>query len=614
MSETSFDSIERSLKEMLQNISNGDIQLPDFQRRWVWDDQHIRSLIASISQSYPIGAVMTLESGGDGANFKPRPIEGTSQSVEQVQPGTLILDGQQRLTALFQSLQADGPVNTKNAAGNDVRLWYYLDMKACVEDEIDREEAILSVPESKFSKNFRGETILDLSSPEKEYENDMFPVNQLFDTGTWMQEYITHWGLTQGKWDLWTKFNDAVVDDFKSYHVPLIRLGKYTPKEAVCMVFEKVNTGGVPLTVFELLTASFAMDNFQLYEDWVARRNHLRDWHPMLQGVRNDEFLQALTLLATNARPDAAVSCRRRDILRLSVEEYKEWADRVEEGFKKAAKFLHGQKVFNARDLPYQSQLTALAAIMAVLEQSADTVTARQQIARWYWCGVFGEIYGGPTETQLVRDFSEVSKWLRGGQEEPSTIRDAIFQAYRLLTLRTRNSAAYKGLHALLMRDGSRDFRTGDPIEEQTYFDDRIDVHHVFPRAWCVRRQIASTVFNSIINKTALSAGTNRMIGGRAPSVYLRTLQRNANIDIDVMDDTLSSHRIPADKLRSDDFQGYFEARGNALLERIEKAMGKPASREEGVFHVEVPAERRSGGDTPGTDGREDLTASVSTT
>ena len=291
MSETSFDSIERSLKEMLQNISNGDIQLPDFQRRWVWDDQHIKSLVASISQSYPIGAVMTIESGGDGANFKPRPIEGTSRSAGTVKPEMLILDGQQRLTALFQSLQAETVVKTKNSTGRDVRLWYYLDMKACVNSGIDREVAVVSVPEDKITRDFRGQATFDLSLAENEYELDMFPVNQLFDSGKWMQEYVTHWGLIQDKWQLWTKFDKMVVDSFKNYHVPLISLGKNTPKEAVCVVFEKVNTGGVPLTVFELLTASFAMDNFQLYDDWRAREKRLRDWHPILQGVQSDEFL-----------------------------------------------------------------------------------------------------------------------------------------------------------------------------------------------------------------------------------------------------------------------------------------------------------------------------------
>ena len=87
-----------------------------------------------------------------------------------------------------------------------------------------------------------------------------------------------------------------------------------------------------------------------------------------------------------------------------------------------------------------------------------------------------------PPRRCSARDLPEVTGWVRDqSADEPTTIRDANFQASRLLTLRTRNSAAYKGVHALLMRDGSRDFRTGEPIEAQTFFDDSIDIHHVFP-------------------------------------------------------------------------------------------------------------------------------------
>lgn len=76
--DTTFKSGEPSLPDLLRNIQSGDIQLPDFQRGWVWDDDHIRSLIASISLSYPIGAVMLLQTGGDGAQFQPRPVEGVT--------------------------------------------------------------------------------------------------------------------------------------------------------------------------------------------------------------------------------------------------------------------------------------------------------------------------------------------------------------------------------------------------------------------------------------------------------------------------------------------------------------------------------------------------------
>ena len=98
-----FSTGEPNLSELLEQAATGKLQLPDFQRGWVWDDNHIRSLIASVSLSYPIGAVMLLEVGGEGVRFKPRALEGASVPPE-VKPERLILDGQQRLTSLFLTL------------------------------------------------------------------------------------------------------------------------------------------------------------------------------------------------------------------------------------------------------------------------------------------------------------------------------------------------------------------------------------------------------------------------------------------------------------------------------------------------------------------------------
>jgi hypothetical protein len=121
---------------------------------------------------------------------------------------------------------------------------------------------------------------------------------------------------------------------------------------------------------------------------------------------------------------------------------------------------------------------------------------------------------------------------------------DANFTRTRLLTLRTRNSAAYKGLHALLMRDGAQDFRTGVPIDEASFWDERIDIHHIFPQAWCVKQGIPSQRYNSIVNKAAVSARTNRIIGGQAPSAYLQRIQDQAGIDAERMDQILGTHVI----------------------------------------------------------------------
>jgi len=175
----------------------------------------------------------------------------------------------------------------------------------------------------------------------------------------------------------------------------------------------------------------------------------------------------------------------------------------------------------------------------------------------------------------------ELLDWINGGSE-PTTVKESSFDPERLNTLRTRNSAAYKGIYALLMRDGGIDFRTGEPIDIQTYYEDNIDVHHIFPQDWCKNHGISQDDYNSIINKTPLSAKTNRIIGGSAPSVYIEKIQKNAGIEEIRMDEILSSHVIEPMLIRNDNFEEFFEIRKKAILKRIEKSMGKPViNREE---------------------------------
>lgn len=119
---TSFDSTKNQITELLGDIHSGKLQLPDFQRGWVWDDDHIQGLLASVSLSYPIGALMLLETGNPGVRFKPRLVEGVPTSVKR-DPEHLILDGQQRLTSLYLSLWVKHPVQTQDSRKVPVRRW-----------------------------------------------------------------------------------------------------------------------------------------------------------------------------------------------------------------------------------------------------------------------------------------------------------------------------------------------------------------------------------------------------------------------------------------------------------------------------------------------------------
>lgn len=281
---------------------------------------------------------------------------------------------------------------------------------------------------------------------------------------------------------------------------------------------------------------------------------------------------------ATPPDKTPGISCKRKEILRLALDDYKEWAEPATQGFLRAARILHGQMILESSDIPYRTQLTPLAAILAVLGDRADSDGVRAKLARWFWCGVFGELYGGAIESRFAFDLPQVLAWIDGGPA-PNTARDAVFNPGRLLTLRTRNSAAYKGIHAIIMREGGRDFRTGEVIRDQIDFDGLIDIHHIFPKAWCEdkARKIPAKVYNCVINKTPLSPTTNRkVVRGSAPSVYLPRVQATAGIDASRLDALLRSHLIDPELLRQDDFERFFETRRKALLSLIETAMGKP--------------------------------------
>ena len=587
MAVDAFGIEKEFLRDLLREVSDGHAQLPEFQRGWVWPDRNIASLLASISMGYPAGTLMMLRTGGD-VRFKLRPVEGATPPPG-VRPERLILDGQQRLTSLFQALTAGRPVQTQDVRKHPISGWFYIDMRLALDANGDREEAIRFLAADRVQRNFRGETVEDYSTPEREYAAHMFPLHKVFDPDDWSMGFQEHWDYDRDQIRLWNSFRTEVVRRFDTYQLPVIELGRDTPRQAVCQVFEKVNTGGVTLTVFELLTATYAADEFDLRRHWEeqCRAAWSAPEYRILREVSNTDFLQAVTLLATSARRDAAaargeederlprIGCKRADMLGLTLAEYQRFAPAIVGGMKAAAKFLHRQYLFDTKFLPYGTQLIPLAAILAVLDKDGQSAGAQQKLARWYWCGVFGELYGGTTETRFSRDLPDVVGWIRRSGSQPRTITEAQFAAGRLLTLRTRGSAAYKGIYALLMREGALDWRTGEAATVTTYFEEAIDIHHIFPKAWCATRKIPPHVYNSIVNKTPLTARTNRVIGGRAPSEYLPRLAHSAGVDEDTISKHVSTHLVRADLMQPDDFNAFFADRKRALLDKIAAAMGK---------------------------------------
>lgn len=584
-----FESPDYDLSDLIQQVADGKIQLPDFQREWKWDDDHITSLLASVAVGHPIGVLMMLEVGGDEVDFAAKPLSGADDdSVGD--PERLLLDGQQRTTSLFQALYSSRPVQTSDARQKHLARWYYINMEKALEDTSDIEDAILSIPEDRIERENFGRTVaLDLSTLEAECRAEMFPLSIVFDsekTNEWMMCYAQRKedGVRE-RLERWNRFQKEVLSNITKYKVPVIVLTKETSKEAVCTVFEKVNTGGIVLNVFELLTATFAAQDFRLKQDWDERRKQLRK-RKVNSKLESSDFLQAVCLLATYDRKLAwtgpagdspGVSCKRKDILRLTLDDYQTWADRATEGFNWTAEFLAQEGVFTARDVPYRTQIVPLAAIRATLGDEIDNHGTITRIRQWYWCGVLGELYSGAVETRFARDLEQVVEWIEDNDAEPRTVTDASFNSLRLLTLHTRNSAAYKGVYALLMSRGCLDWQKCKRMSLAPLLDHRVDIHHIFPKAWCNNNDVDRQHRESIVNKTAISSTTNRSIGRRAPSDYLPRLERKAGISAAALDEILDTHAIDASYLREDDFDRFFEDRKHRLLKMISETMGKQA-------------------------------------
>lgn len=601
---STFDSTKTPLPEIIKQIGEGKLQLPDFQRGWVWDDEHVRSLLVSVARSFPVGAVMLLETGGE-VRFQVRPIENLHFSGKIPEPERLILDGQQRLTSLTQVLALSAPVKTFNEKGRRIDRYYYVDIEAALDGRLD--EAFIAVETDKTIKTNFGRDIkthtradgqqvaLNFSTAEQECKAFFFPCNQILNSDAWeesLQEYAPE------RFGDYMQFRKLVLNAFRAYQLPVIALDKSTSKEAVCLVFEKVNTGGVPLSVFELVTAGFAADGFNLRDDWhgselrhkqgIAERLKVE---PILAGVEPTDFLQAISLLhsLTRRRADladgktgktvAAVSAKRVSVLSLSLADYQEWSTAVEKGFLLAARFLRKECFFVARDLPYRTQLVPLAAVLSQLQERWLEPKIYDKLARWFWCGVLGELYGGAVETRMANDVEELLNWINGG-DEPRTIYEAAFQPSRLHTLRSRLSAAYKGLNILMLRNGAKDFFWKESVQALDHEEVALDIHHIFPKDWCEKQGIKPGVFNAIINKTPISYKANRMIGGKAPSSYLEALRSHSQVGLsdEEMNAILDSHLIDPTTMRADDFDGFYAHRQQQLLARIEQVMGKAIS------------------------------------
>ena len=221
-------SNDTELSELMNDVKSGKLQLPEFQRSWTWDDNRLRGILASLSQGYPMGAIMRLQYGNEDIKFKYRPIEGVKLS--DIIPEYLALDGQQRLTSIYRSTVSKDPVDTKTDKGKGIQRYYYLDINMCLDKDADRFDAVVSIPsDRKVKANFDRDIVLDISTRELEYKHEMFPLNIIFDSNEredWADGYKEYYQYAPEYLSKYKAFRKEILDTITNYKLPVISLDK----------------------------------------------------------------------------------------------------------------------------------------------------------------------------------------------------------------------------------------------------------------------------------------------------------------------------------------------------------------------------------------------------
>ncbi len=577
-----FTTPSYGLTDLFARIDRGDLQLPDFQRSYAWDVDRIRALIVSVLRGYPVGSLLALDTRGEPMRFRPRPVSGAPDTG--VDPGLLLLDGQQRLTSLYHCMRGDGAVDTVDFRSKRIRRTFWVDVGRAVETPLLPDEAVFAVDEHGEIRSHFGPALPGgVSDRESALAAGCVPVSALL--GEAATDLLFDLAVADGgRWRESVKaFHDRIVRPLSAYAVPMIRLNRETAQTGIGSIFAQANSAGLQMDVFELLTAVFASEDpdFRLRDDWAETERYLRDY-PALDGVGRTEFLTAVSLLVTGRRGHAAG--QRENILDLTLSDYRGAARELRITFREAAEFLSQRCILSSRQVPYTAQLIPLAVILALLADTPRSLASSRgwdRLNQWFWCGVLGELYGSAAVIhRAARDVDEVTAWIRCKTETPpKTVGDASFAESRFFSVR-EDSGVFQGIYALLMGRGARDWRTAQPFDRWTFDPLNPGFHHIFPLEWCRERAVDPVLADSVLNRTPMGKRTEVVLDGYAPSRYLLRVQSKSLMEDGEFDAVLATHELDPALLRESDIAAFLADRRDRLVRVVEHAMGKPVIRD----------------------------------
>jgi hypothetical protein len=599
-----------SLNTLIGRLKEGRFVIPDFQREFVWLPWDIKDLMRSIFLDYYIGSLLLWK--GKKENFDALSCEIVygfdnttgqhSWNYHKGNPEHIVLDGQQRLTALYYAFIAPD-VALPNRANRAV---YFVHVDKFMDERYD-EAFQYDWLSNRFSKILKNRDV--------QYAEHIFPLSVVgaggWDLGNWVQGYEQYWtdvtADAESRGDATAAqaaarygknakaFGEHLKAITEQYQIAYIELDKELAVDKVCDIFTQINSKGIRLDVFDLINALLKPKGLQLKHMW-------RNASPRLEfvetGKMNVYVLQVMSILCQSyCSPkylyyllpgqekqvrDAAGQLKKEILIPDTNDFQKRW-ERSVLALEDAIKLLKHPQEFGAissQYLPYVSILPAFAALQAACTElpANQQLDAQRKIRHWYWASVFTNRYSGSVESTSARDYLDVKAWMADDDADPSLLQE-FKDRFRSIELRTetkKGTSVYNGIFNLLVLEGARDWMTGN-VPQHGDLDD----HHIVPASWG-KENLKNVSVHTILNRTPLTADTNRnVINDRLPNEYLPELIANSSEG--QVRTILESHFIsPAaqdillrDPFGPDDYEAFIAERQRTIMEAIENLLIK---------------------------------------
>jgi len=551
--------IAPNLYELMGKAKKGQLVLPNFQRRFIWYRQQIEELLESVIAGYFMGTFLFLNVRPNDAPFSPLLLEGVDEVIDNVElePEFMILDGQQRITSLFYALyRTELPLK-----GTKYPYRFYLDLRKARSGQFD--EAVFSTRWDHYE------------DPDKQFENAVVPFTGLASLESfegWLRGYQNYWEDSRGR-------NLEEEDDFRrireaigTYQMEVISLSQNEYKTSdIVEIFERVNSMGTALSVFELLTSRFYKPeiNLNLREMWEKCFDESELIKHFSGEITNEKFPRYILQIIALMR---GINPKKKNLFDLSINDFqRDWevsSAFLEESFKRLNSIKKGGYGVRKDWVPYATMIPPLAVLLWEIENRRGAANYYNKLHKWYWASVFSNWYERSTDTRAFNDVKEVTSWFDNDEEVPTVINSLDYGEIELQERAQKSGAIYQGIISLILLKGATDFFLDDTIELH-----ELDDHHIFPIAYLKEKDVAGDGINNILNRTLIASRTNRRISKKAPSVYVEEMKGALGSESKVKE-VLKTHYInnkAYEAMQEDDYDKFLGARDEELLKEIKR-------------------------------------------